>query len=118
MMSDQTSLSAAHSATSSQTYRIPHTNGELRLFFLRPEGRFKQPLRVKAERVAGGHWIMTHAESVSYGVGNTLDEAVDAFKRMVLAYFDELVTSEKTLAPRLKKQLRHLRAVILEEIEK
>ena len=56
-----------------------------------------------------GAIIVTDDEIHMYGIGNTLQEAIDDYKLCIALYLEELEESEERLGANLKQHLHYLR---------
>lgn len=66
------------------------------------------------DKTEEGHWLVTHPEIMTHGVGDTPEAAVKDFESMLIDLFRELVESENVLADHLRKELKHLRTLLVE----
>jgi len=81
-----------------------------------PAGRhFRVSVVLDVQRTERGHWLATHPDIMTHGVGRTREAAVRDFQSMLLDLFRELVDSEDVLAPHLRRELRYLRTILVED---
>lgn len=69
------------------------------------------PLFVEMES-EGGRVSLWEARSGAYGVGKTLDEAIEDLQSMLEEMYEQLLESESTLSHALYEQLKYLRSII------
>ncbi len=82
-----------------------------------PEGRWLTPMLVKIVEEDGEpgeerEFVVAETKYYMHGVGETVSEAVEAFKRILSQYLDGLAKREHRLSPRMREQLEYLRSVI------
>jgi len=82
-----------------------------------PKGRWLAPVLVQIveeEREEGEdrEFVVTEPKYYMHGVGETVSDAVDAFKRIISQYLDGLTARENHLSPQMHDQLKYLRSVI------
>jgi hypothetical protein len=72
----------------------------------------KGALFLDIKRMADGHWLATHPQIMTHGVGDTPDMAARDFHNMLLDRFRALLDSEKVLAPHLRQELECLKTLV------
>ena len=71
-------------------------------------GRLLRPLILTVEETEDGQTVVADELLSSYGVGDTVEEAVDEFLEMLFDYYSELHQSRDELSRFLLRQLRVL----------
>lgn len=82
-----------------------------------PEGRWLTPIQVKIVEEDGEpeedrEFVVTETKYYMHGTGETITEAIEAFKRILSHYLDGLAKREHRLSPQMREQLEYLRSVI------
>jgi hypothetical protein len=82
-----------------------------------PNGKWLTPIWVRiieenSEEGEDREFVITEAKYYMHGVGKTVPDAVEAFKRILLQYLDGLTERENRLSPWVHEQLAYLRSVI------
>lgn len=79
------------------------------------ESRFKIPVSIIAELVANQKWRIRKEGICVYGTGDTIEQALEDYKDVVLDYFDMLIRRHPDLNAHLLNQLFLLNAWISQE---
>lgn len=73
--------------------------------------RLSHPIIVKIED-DDGEFVVSELKYHIHGVGPTIQEAIEAFKRIFSGYLDILSEEEDNLSPYMYEQLEYLRSAI------
>ena len=99
-------------ATSPLQFTLRPT-GQINVLLINPSAYpLKAALFLDIKRMADGHWLATHPQIMTHGVGDTSDMAATDFHNMLLDRFRALLDSEKVLAPHLRQELEYLKTLV------